>query len=180
MKDDIVYEYASINVKRELEQMYKDCYEHFGWIYIKDEEKRDYYINTNINQDIVNIKFKRNRKIQGKDELQELQNKCEKAFLKINKLEREPDSLATMYALLIGLIAILFITVSIFSGIKSNWFISIVSGMIGIIGIILPYFIYNKTKGNKKNENKVKIEKEQDLISDIFKRATEILFENEE
>ena len=105
MKDEnIVYEYISINVKSELEPMYIDCYEHFGWIHIKNEEKKDYYINNNVNQDIVNIKFKRDRMISNKEELNELQKKCEKSFLKINRLEKEPVSFAISYALIIGMI----------------------------------------------------------------------------
>lgn len=46
---------------------------------INNNGKRDYYINANPNQNIVNIKFKRNRKIRNKEELQKLQEKCEKA-----------------------------------------------------------------------------------------------------
>lgn len=180
MKDEnIVYEYISINVKSELEPMYIDCYEHFGWIHIKNEEKKDYYINNNVNQDIVNIKFKRDRMISNKEELNELQKKCEKAFLKINRLEKEPVFFAISYALIIGMIGILFAIVSIFSLLASNWFIGIISAIIAIIGFILPYLVYKRVKGNKTVENKSKINSEQDLILAIFKQAKEILFENE-
>ena len=179
MKESIVYEYISINVKSELESMYIDCYEHFGWIHIKNEEKKDYYINNNVNQDIVNIKFKRNRAITGKEELNELQRKCEKSFLKINRLEKEPMSLAISYALIIGMIGILFSIVSVFSLLASNWFIGIVSVVIAIIGFILPYLVYRRVKGNKIFENKPKIILEQDLILAIFEQAKNILFENE-
>lgn len=180
MKDEnIVYEYTSINVKSELEPMYIDCYEHFGWIHIKNTERKDYYINTDINQDIVNIKFKRDRAIPKKEELNELQKKCEKAFLKVNKLEKEPLAFAVSYSLIVGMIGILFLVVSIFSGLSSNWFISIISGLVAIIGFIFPYPIYRKVKGTKTVENKSKITLEQDLIFAIFEQSKKILFENE-
>ena len=180
MKDkSVVYEYTSINVRNELEPMYVDCYEHFGWIHIKNEEKKDYYINNDVNLDIVTIKFKRDRAIPNKDELNELQKKCEKAFLKINKLEKEPMAWAISYALIIGLIGVLFGVVSVFSILASNWFIGTISAVVAVIGFIFPYFVYIRVKGNKIAENKSKIALEQDLIFAIFEQAKKILFENE-
>lgn len=180
MKDEsIVYEYTSINVKSELEPMYIDCYEHFGWIHIKDVERKDYYINNDVSLDIVNIKFKRNRAIAGKDELNELQKKCEKAFLKVNKLEKEPLNIAIIYSLILGIVGALFMTVAVFSILANNLFIGIVSIIIAIIGFIFPYPIYRKVKGTKTEENRAKITLEQDLIFSIFEQAKKILYEND-
>ena len=182
MKQDyIAYEYISINVKSDLEPMYIDCYENFGWIHINNTRKKDYYINSNINPDIINIKFKRDREIKDREKLQALQEKCEKAFLEVHRLEKNSQSIATMYSLTIAFIATIFMAISVFAvtGEKVIWFPAIVGGAIGIIGWILPYFVYNNIKNKKEIENKTKIEKQQNIIHDTCKQARKILLENE-
>ena len=72
----------------------KEDYENFGWKTITSSaltDKEDYYINnTGTNgEKLVNIKFKRDRKIKNKDKLNVLQKKCEETFKKIDKLEKE-------------------------------------------------------------------------------------------
>ena len=79
-KKKIQYEYLSINVKSKLEPMVMDTYENFGWEIITSSaltDKEDYYINnTGTNgEKLVNIKFKRDRKINNKEKLNVLQNK---------------------------------------------------------------------------------------------------------
>lgn len=182
MKEDyVIYEYTSINVKSELEPMYIDCYENFGWIPINNNGKRDYYINVNPNLDIVNIKFKRNRKIKSKEELKKLQEECEKAFLNINKLEKQPQSIATMYALIIAFIATIFMAISVFAitGEKIVWIPAILGGIIGVIGWIIPYFVYRNVREQKLIENKIKIEEQQEIIYNTCERARKILVESE-
>ena len=71
-KEKIQYEYLSINVKSKIEPMIMDTYETFGWKTITSSaltDKEDYYINnTRTNgEKLVNIKFKRDRKISWKN-----------------------------------------------------------------------------------------------------------------
>lgn len=182
MKQDYVaYEYTSITVKEELKQMYLDYYKYFGWIYINDNKKTDYYINSNPSQDIVNLKFKRNRNIKNKEKLQELQTKCINAILKVNKLEKEPHEKATMYSLITGFMAIVFIllTVLCVTGTKILWIPAILCGLVGLACVVTPYFVYKKVFAKKELENREKIKKEQDIIDNACKEAIEILVENE-
>lgn len=182
MKEDyIAYEYLSINVNNDLEPMYIDCYENFGWIPINKTGKRDYYINSNPKQNLVNIKFKRNRKIKEKEKLNVLQKKCEENFKIIDKLEKTPDSKGTMYSLIEAFIATVFIAISVFAitGEKVVWFPAIFCGTIGIIGWITPYFIYKKIKEKWELKNKAKIEEQYDIIYSTCEQARNILIENE-
>lgn len=180
MKEDyITYEYISINVESDLEPRYVDCYENFGWIHIKESSKQDYYINANPNQDIVNLKFKRDRNIKNKDELRTLQQKCEAAFLEVDRLEGRPQSIATMYSLIIGTIAAGFIAISVFTAIKDIWIIAILCGIVGLIGCIFPYPIYKKVIDKEEIENKNKIDEQYDIINNAYKEAREILLEDE-
>lgn len=182
MKDDyIAYEYISINVKSDLEPMYIDCYENFGWIPVKNNGKRDYYINSYTNQNIVNIKFKRDRKIQHKEELQKLQKKCEEAFVEVDRLEKRPQSVATIYSLIVAFIGIVFMAISVFSitGEKVVWVPAILGGILGIIGWTLPYFVYKNVKNKAETENKAKIEEQQNIIYETCEQARYILLELE-
>lgn len=180
-EDYVAYEYLSVNVKSDLEPMYIDCFEHFGWIPVNNSGKRDYYINSNPYQYIVNIKFKRNKKVKSKEELRILQDKCEKVFFTIDKLENLPHSIATMYSLVVGIISLFILLISVFYLINLNTicFFAILGCIIGIIGIILPYFIYEKTKYKKEIEIKVKIEECQQIIDDTCLKARSILFKDE-
>ena len=178
MKENYVaYEYISINVESDLEPAYIDCYENFGWIHIKDTTKRDYYINSSPNPNIVNLKFKRDRNIKNKEELRVLQQKCEAAIVKVSELERKPQSIATMYSLIVGLIAAGFIAISVFMAIESIWIIAILCGIIGFIGCSFPYPIYKKTINKKELESKNKINEQYDIINNAYKEARKILLE---
>lgn len=182
MKEEyIAYEYLSINVKDDLEPMYIDCYENFGWIPINNNGKKDYYINSNPRQNLVNIKFKRNRKIKNKEKLDSLQKKCEEAFKVASKLEKEPNSKGTMYSLIVSFIATVFLTISTFAvtGEKVIWFPAILCGAIGIVGWIIPYFVYKKVKEKRESENKTKIEEQYNIIYSACEQARSILIESE-
>lgn len=174
----ITYEYKSINVKTDLEQMYIDCYKNFGWIPVNNI-REDYYINDNPNPNLINIKFKRNRKIQHRETLNKLQEKYEQALLKVNKLENEPNLKGLIYSMSLGIVASIFLTISIFSatGEKTAWFLAIFCGIIGIIGCIMPYFIYKNTKTKSENENKTKIEEQYNIMYDICEQVKKILIE---
>lgn len=179
MKEDyIVYEYVSINVRKNMVHKYIDFYRNFGWIYINDIEKRDYYINDIPDLNTEKMNFKRNRNINKKDELNKLQEKCEKAILRIDNLEKMPQILAQVYSLNMGFIATAFIVMSIFMAIKNIWWAMILSGIIGLISCVFPYPIYKKVLEQNAKENKNKIEEQYEIIGDIYEQAKEILLEN--
>lgn len=181
MKESYVaYEYKSINVKSDLEPMYIDYYENFGWNVINNE-KKDYYINSNPNPNVVNIKFKRNRKIKNREKLNELQNKCEKAFLMVDKLEKQPSSQGTINSLTVAFIGTIFMAISVFaiSGEKLYIVPFLIGGALGIIGWILPYFVYKNTKNKLIEENKTKIEEQENIIYDTCEQARKILDDEE-
>jgi len=180
MKEDyIIYEYISIKVRKDLESMYIDCYENFGWIHTKNSSKQDYYINANPNENTVNLNFKRNRNIKNKETLNALQQKCETTFLKVDELERAPQSIATMYSLIIGIFAAGFIAISVFMAIRNIWRAAIICGIIGIIGCIFSYPVYKKVIEKKEMETKNKIDEQYNIINNAYKKVRKILLEDE-
>lgn len=158
----IQYEYLSINVKSKNEPMIMDIYENFGWKVITSgalTDKEDYYINnTGTNgEKLVNIKFKRDRKINNKDKLNVLQKKCEETLKKIDKLEEEPHLKGTMYSLMVGLLGCVFLAISVFvitgEATVKDYVISTPIGIVGIVCWILAYFKYVKTKKKIEEQN---------------------------
>ena len=177
-EDYIVYEYVSITVRKKLVHKYIDFYKNFGWIHINNKEKRDYYINNIPDLNTEEINFKRDRNIKKKEELNKLQEKCEKAFLTIDNLEKMPEILSQVYSLNMGIIALVFIIIAVFMAIKNIWWAMALSGIVGLIGCIFPYPIYKKVSEQKKEANKTKIEEQYDIIKNIYGQAKEILLEN--
>lgn len=78
--DYILNEYFLLRVRQDLESLYCDFYKNFGWII--ESITPDTFDNR-----YVTIKFKRDRKIKNKVELNELQRKGENALKAIERLE---------------------------------------------------------------------------------------------
>lgn len=177
-EDYIVYEYVSINVRKNLVHKYIDFYKNFGWIYINNKEKRDYYINDIPDLNTEEINFKRDRNINKKEKLNKLQEECEKALLAIDNLEKMPQILAQVYSLNMGFIALVFIAISVFMAIKNIWWAMVICGVVGFISCIFPYPIYKKVLEQRKEKNKTKIEEQYDIINNAYGQVKEILLEN--
>lgn len=184
-KEFIAYEYLSINVISDKEPLYKDCYENFGWKPINNLsnngliDKDDYYLNNyNINGNkLVNLKFKRDRKILNKIKIISLQKKCENSLKELDRLEREPIRKGTIYSFTTGIIGTIFLAISVFSITANNPFI-ILGTITGIIGLILwglAYPIYNNTKQKQETINIPLIEEQYNIIYDACEQARKLI-----
>lgn len=181
-KDFVAYEYLSLNVDSEKEALYIDCYESFGWMLVNSTylvDKEDYYINNyNVSdKKLVNLKFKRDRKVKNKAQLLALQRKLEGALKELSKLERIPSSMGIIWAMIIGVVGTIFLAISVFqiTGSNPNYVIFAMSGFIGIVGWVLPYFTYRKVKSDKEKENISLIEEEYNTIYDICEQASKLI-----
>lgn len=181
-KDFIAYDYLKLEVLPDLEQLYVDCYQSFGWELTKVSEKtidQDYYINgrTFIEKPLVTLKFKRNRKIKNKVELLKLQKNMEEAFKKIEKLNKEPELISTIYSVSLGVIGLLFIIFFILSLTSQNplYILGIINGIIGIAGLILAYFMYNKKRKEIQAKNEILIEEQYNIIYENCEKANNLI-----
>ena len=181
MKDNdkfVTYEYASVNVKKELEPIYMDIYESFGWELVNNE------LNSELSFLRSKLSFKRDRKINNKMALNKLQKNIDVCFNNIEKLEMQKQFNASFKAYLIGIIACVFTALSVFSitgylafGSLTMAF-QIVFGAIGTLLFIPPYFVYRNTVALKTEEVQPLIEKEYDNISGICEEANLLLSKN--
>lgn len=182
--DFVAYEYLNINVPSEKEPLYMDCYENFGWIPINTKnsglvDKEDYYINnSNVNSNrLVNLKFKRDRKISNKGKVISLQKKCETALKKITILEKEPNKKGAIYASLNATVGTIFVAISVFaiSAADPNYILTVISGTIGLAIWCLSYVIYKKIKTKYEQINSSIIEEQYNTIYDSCEQAQKLL-----
>lgn len=145
-RDFVGYEYKDITVPHDMESIYTDGYQNFGWELFEKSG-----VVTGINSS--SLKFKRDRKILNKAELTRLQRQFDACAKEITALEKSKTTNATITSLVIGLIGCAFLAVSVFAitADPPNILLCILFGLPGIIGWILPYFVY-KSKGLKRTQ----------------------------
>ncbi|MGN1131455.1 MAG: hypothetical protein ACI4RL_01010 [Ruminococcus sp.] len=164
------YEYKEINVSREKASFYLDCYENFGWI--PDENAT--YSNVH-NQNV--IRFKRDRKIINKMELTRLQRNFEACTNEISLLEKSKKSIATVWALTVAIIGTAFMAGSTFAVTASPpiiW-LCVLLAIPGIIGWILPYFLYQHFVKKQTRKIQPLIEAKYDEIYKICEKGFSLL-----
>lgn len=174
------YDYTTVTVRKELEPVYMDMYESFGW------ELTDNELGVLINGlgSSAKLSFKRDRKINNKTNLIRLQKRCEELFRNIDRLESEKTSTAMIKAFVVGIIGIVFLALSVFmiTGYLTfggaTMFLQVIAGAIGILLCIPPYFIYRNTVTNKTAELDPLIDEQYDKISEICEEANTLIKEN--
>lgn len=156
-KSFIGYEYKEITVDAGQVSMFLDGYENFGWI--ADEQLS----GRGATSGQITLRMKRDRKIINKMELTRLQRNFEACALDLKKLEKAKTSAATIWALAVGIAGTVFMAGSTFAVTHEPpviW-LCILLAIPGIIGWILPYFVYHRVL--QKQEERIEPLKEQKL-----------------
>lgn len=162
------YEYKSVTVDSDMESMYVDGYQNFGWI-LESRSKPQVGVNT------IAMKFKRDRKIRNKAELTRLQRQFDACACEIKRMERSKTSRAMTMALGVGLIGTAFLAGATFSYLGGLIALCIVLALPGFIGWILPHFLYNSTYARQAAKVDPLIENKQDEIYEVCERANVLL-----
>jgi len=164
----IGYEYRDIAVDREMESLYVDSYQSFGWTL---ENKAQLPLGLSR----VNMKFKRDRKIRNKAELTRLQRQFDACINQIEKMESSKASTASVVAFTIGIIGTAFLAGSVFSFLGNLIVLCIVLAIPGFVGWIIPYFLYNSTYAKKTAKVAPFIDGKYDEIYELCERASSLL-----
>lgn len=169
-KNFIGYEYKDVSVKKEMESVYADGYENFGWS-LESTSAPAAGIGT------VNMKFKRDRKISNKAELTRLQRQFDGTVEAINNLESSRTVKASIAAYSIGIIGSAFMAGSVFAVTHQPPMIGlcIILAIPGFIGWILPYFSYRAISRNKSVQVAPVIDQKYDEIYQVCKKANGLL-----
>lgn len=163
----IGYEYKEIAVSRDMESLYADSYENFGW---KLESSTP---TLGINN--VSMKFKRDRKILNKAELTRLQRQFDSCVREITDMEKSKAASASIVAYTVGLVGTAFMAGATFSYLGGFIVWCIVLAIPAFIGWILPYFLYNSTYAKKAAKVAPLIEEKYDEIYEVCEKANHLL-----
>ncbi len=172
--DYVAYEYLSVDVKKNFELIYTDCYENLGWQAISSSESENVLINHGIGS-MVNLKLKRARKIKNRSMLLSLQRKCEGALSKIDRLETSKESNAVIISLSIGIAGLGFLMGAVFGFLAGKLLLATVLVLLGCIGFAFPFSIYKKIKIKQESKVALLIEEQYDLIYSFCEQAKKLL-----
>ena len=168
-KNFVGYEYKEITTSREMEGVYADGYPNFGW-------KLDGVTPSAIGLSIINLKFKRDRKIRNKAELSRLQRQFEAGISEIGSLERSKTSSAFATAMTIGLIGTAFLAGATFAFVYAQMIpLMIILAIPGFIGWFLPYFLYKRGVSKKSGTVMPLIERQYDAIYELCEKGHTLL-----
>lgn len=140
----IGYEYKDITVRRELEPLYVDNYGNFGW-------KLDSSAPAIPGIGSVTLKFKRDRRIKSKNELNRLQRQFDSCMAEIARLEGSKTTIPSIWAYTVGLIGTAFMAGSVFAVIAPNIPLCIILAIPAFAGWGAAYLLYRQ-KGVKQAE----------------------------
>lgn len=163
----IGYEYKEVNVQRQMESIYTDGYQHFGW-------KLDGTAHSNHGVNKVVLKFKRDRKLPHKAEITRLQRQFEACVEEVQSLEQSKYILPSTIAYITGLIGTALMAGSVFAYLGGMVVLSIILAIPAFIGWIIPYFCYCKLKDKKIAEVVPLIDQKFDEIYEVCEKSNKI------
>ncbi|MDE6433891.1 MAG: hypothetical protein K2L07_06635 [Lachnospiraceae bacterium] len=171
------YEYKEVLTENSRFSFLLDGYENFGWELDENQPESGESRNP-VSQQRKVLRLKRNRKIVNKMELTRLERNFEACVNEIDKLEKEKTSVATVYALVLGIIGTAFMAGSTFAVTAQppNYILCIILAVPGFLGWIFPYFLYKKVVGKQTERVTPLIEEKYDEIYEICEKGNKLLY----
>ena len=169
-RDFVGYEYKELTVPRSLESVYADGYQSFGW---KPAETSG--VITGIS--FSHLRFRRDRKILNKAELTRLQRQFDSCANEITSLKTSKTTNATIFAIVIGLIACAFLAGSVFAvtAAPPNILLCIIFGLPGLVTAIFPYFVYRSMILKRTRKIEPLIDAKYDEMYEVCEKANSLL-----
>lgn len=171
------YDYKELLTEASRFSFLLDGYENFGWELDTNLPENVESRNPAAQQKKV-LRLKRNRKIVNKMELTRLERNFEACVNEIDKLEKEKTSIATVYALVIGVIGTAFMAGAtlVVTPQEPNYILCIILAVPGFLGWIFPYFLYKKIVGKQTERVTPLIEEKYDEIYEICEKGNKLLY----
>lgn len=169
-KNFVGYEYKEIFADQDKASMYLDGYLSFGWI-------PDGNIQSSKTMGKVSVRLKRDRKILNKAELTRLQRHFDACMNELGEMEKSKTQSATIYAITIGIAGTGFLAGSVFAITATTPLIllSIILGIPGCIGCILPCFVFKSQASKRVEKITSLVEQKYDEIYEICEKGSKLL-----
>lgn len=191
------YEYKTVTVSKELESLWVDSLNAFGWTLEKRAPAVVKHVwgplrvmlaplavfggkfrEAVIDHDSathVELTFKRDRHIEHKGELNQLQVLYENCAKSMQALDASKKTGAAAAAYVIGLIGTVFMGISVFSYLAAMTPAFIIAAVPGFLGWLLPFFAYKSLIARKTKQVDPQMEAQHDKICAICQQASEIV-----
>lgn len=169
-KDAYSYDYVTIETNEKFAIEYVDCYEALGFELVKSE--RSIALKTALT-------FKRNRKIQNKEQLKKIQIKLDEALKNMNSLEAKKTGLPTGAAVGLGVAGTLTLGGGMCLCLLNTAIGAIIGGAaVGLVGfgiMGLGYLAYKKLRAKRTAQINPLIDSKRDEISELCEEAQKYL-----
>lgn len=172
----IGYEYKEIVADTERASLLLDGYENFGWEQDDKIPAGNGHGGPSLPGKVV-LRLKRNRKIINKAELTRLQRNFEACVKEIDELEKSKSTMATVLALVVGVIGTAFMALSVFAVTAQppQVLLCIIFAVPAFLGWLFPYFIYKRTVRKQTEKVNPLIEAKYDEIYELCERGNRLL-----
>jgi len=192
----VAYEYKNVTVKRNSAGMYIDCMENFGWSLVENDGYDVGALLTNLNpvnlgKNIANaaqsfgetadpsetmmLKFKRDRRIENKQQLEKLEREYEEALSAINKAERKNVAQTMGISLGTGIIGTVFIGLAVYNFIFSNTVLGVLFAAVGAVGWTIGFFSNMKVGKKKSAQTEPYVQEQLNIVYSTCEKAHALL-----
>ena len=168
--DAYSYDYVTVETAEKFAVEYVDCYEAFGWQFVK----REFAPSMK-----TALTFKRDRKIANKLELNRLQAKLDEALKQVNGYEQNKTTTAIGTAIGVGTVGALTLGGGMSLCILNTAIGAIIGGVaLGVVGLAIcgiGYLAYTKIRAKKSAAMSVLIDKQREEIGGLCEQAYKLL-----
>ncbi len=196
-KKYVGYDYKNVTVSRELESAWEDGYRNLGWEVEKSQpavEKPAWgplrvaaaplallpgsffkdMVKEHESSDRMELKLKRDKQIQNKNELNRLQIKMEGTLNEMEHMEATKTLGASVGAYVAGLLGTVCMGISVFAYLGANLTVCAGFAVPGFIGWIMAFVLYHLLKGKKEKTVTQALAQKYEEMNEIFKQAYEL------
>ncbi len=180
----IAYEYREVTVAEEFLSIYRDSYPCFGWEEDPNHEASEtkdrsvsHSAKPGTDRGRRTIYFRRNRNISNKAELTRLQRNFDSCIQEIEELNRSKTTKGLTAALIVGILGTACMAGSVFAVTAEPpiiW-LMVLLAIPGLIGWILPCYLYRRLVRKNTEEINPLIEQKYDEIYSICEKGNNLL-----
>ena len=182
----VAYEYKSITVKRDSVAIYIDCLSNFGWTLVDEHEYRTQpaipnvpHVHTHVQApddlETVALKFKRDRRIKNKTEVNSLERTCVDALSAIGGLERKDSAHTIGISLGTGIVGTAIIGIAVYSFMSANVAVGVLLAVLGFAGWGVGFFANRKLGKKRSIQSEPMIQAQLDVAYSACEQAHALL-----
>lgn len=193
-----IYTYKEFTVPKNMEGIWKDGLASFGWELTKCEPAIDKavwgpirlmiaplaifpkshfskWVKDTESMTNVTLRFRRDRNITEKNALDHAESRFETYTKEITRLEKSKTRKPSVVASILGGIGTVFMAVSVFSFLLNSIPLFVATGILGLIGWILPAIVFRSMRASQTQRVGTVIEDKYDILYDVCREGHALL-----